>query len=857
MAQDNPYAKYVTGQAAEPAAPPPFIQGTVSPTKQAADNRDQVRLDMDAERLRIAQDDAARKARDDAEKSGKLVSAQESAIYDIRKTIDQIDKIAVDVGMESGWWETGKSGAFVRGLPGFLGKGTEAYDLAGNIKTIDAQSAFSKLQQMRENSPTGGALGNVTEKELDLLKSSVSNLDPDLSQNAFVGNLVGAKKVYLDMLRRLDPKAADEYANRKGIRFREDDNPYIVSYDGPVPAGTEPINPLGVPPVDGGGNPPQGGIMQGMASGVGDIVQGLGSVAGIIGNPLNATINAVTGSNLSTDLGATLRDTTGLPDVSDPTVKAINMGAAGGFGIAGAARKMGQIATSAPVRNALADFAAAPVRDTVAGATAGGAADIARRNELGPVGEVSAAVAGGLAGYKAAGVAGPRGGGNALMGALDRQGVSSLPADAGGSVSKIVTSGAKASPLSASPIRAQAQANIEGLSNAAERAAGNTRMTADKAGEAIRGAAERYGKDSRQRGEVMYGRAYSAAKGVKIKPASTIKAIDEQLARLAENPADNGAVIKELQDLRSNIEGGVSIQGLRDARTQLSAGVYDGKLRSSADQSRWKNVLNNVADDIENGLRSVGRDGAANQFRRADKFWKGRVEHIDEVLQPILGNNKGGEEIVQAVEAMARGGAGGNARLSRLLGNMDSKEAAGVRATIITRLGKAAAGAQDETGEVFSPATFLTNWNKMTPQAKASLFSDPAQRANLNDIALIASRMKATQSMANHSNTALATGGNVALGAAAAATNPAVALLGAAAQYATGKLMASPGFARILAKTAKIPNQAGQRSFTEQIKVLGTREPALRSDISAMLERMRQAANQSPAPKAAAEDQNQ
>lgn len=790
----------------------------------------------------------------------KEAAAATSAIYDLRKTIDKIDKIALDVGLESGWWETGKSGAFIRGMPGFIGKGSEAYDLQGNLKTIDAQSAFSKLAQMRAESPTGGALGNVTEKELDLLKSSVENLDPDLSHGAFLSNLVGAKKVYLDMLRRLDPKAADEYNLRKGIRFREGDNPYIATSDGPAEQIT---NPLNVPPANGGGTPPPsggggGGIMQGMASGLGDIVQGAGDVLGIVGNPLNATINAVAGTNLSTDLGKTLRDSTGLPDVSDPTVKAINRGAAGGLGIAGAANRGAAIATSAPVRNALAQFAAAPVRDAVAGATAGGAADIARRNDTGPMGELGAAVAGGLVGYKAAGVANPRGP-NALAGAMQRQGVNVLPADAGGTASKIITSGAKVSPLSAGPIRSQARENVNALSGAVERAAGGTRMTTDKAGEAVSKAATDYRDGTSARGEALYTRAYAAAKGVKIKPANTIAAIDAELARLKENPADNGETIKELMALRSNIEGGVSIQGIRDARTQLSAGVYDGKLRSSTDQARWKNVLNNVADDIENGLRSVGRDNAAAMFRRADDFWKARVEHIDEVLQPLLGNNKGGEEIIQTVENMARGGAGGNARLSRLLGSMKPEEAAGVRATIITRLGRATAGAQDETGEAFSPGTFLTNWNKMTPQAKASLFSDPAQRANLNDIALLASKMKATEGMSNFSNTAMAvTGGGNAMGAVAGAmfANPIAVLLAGGAQGLTGALMASPRFARILAKTAKMPNQAAQRSFMDQVRVLGTREPALRSDISALLDRMGQAANQSPAPRAAAEDQD-
>ncbi len=63
--------------------------------------------------------------------------------------------------------------------------GTDARELASKVDTIQANLAFDELEEMRKNSPTGGALGNVTEKELDLLKSAVSGLDPALGLEAF------------------------------------------------------------------------------------------------------------------------------------------------------------------------------------------------------------------------------------------------------------------------------------------------------------------------------------------------------------------------------------------------------------------------------------------------------------------------------------------------------------------------------------------------------------------------------------------------------------------------------------------------------------------------------------------------
>lgn len=46
-----------------------------------------------------------------------------------------------------------------------------------------------------------------------------------------------------------------------------------------------------------------------------------------------------------------------------------------------------------------------------------------------------------------------------------------------------------------------------------------------------------------------------------------------------------------------------------------------------------------------------------------------------------------------------------------------------VAATVIDELGTATPGANAHTGDTFSPATFLTNWNKLTPAGRRELFS--------------------------------------------------------------------------------------------------------------------------------------
>lgn len=72
----------------------------------------------------------------------------------------------------SSGWSTGY-GHYLAGLPN-----TEARKLDNYLNTIKANIGFDKLQQMRENSPTGGALGQVSDTENKLLQAVNGTLDP-------------------------------------------------------------------------------------------------------------------------------------------------------------------------------------------------------------------------------------------------------------------------------------------------------------------------------------------------------------------------------------------------------------------------------------------------------------------------------------------------------------------------------------------------------------------------------------------------------------------------------------------------------------------------------------------------------
>lgn len=83
------------------------------------------------------------------------------------------------------------AGSYLSVLPG-----TDARELSTVIGTIKARLGFDQLQQMRNASPTGGALGQVSNRELAALEGALASLDQGLSPKALRENLKQIERSY-------------------------------------------------------------------------------------------------------------------------------------------------------------------------------------------------------------------------------------------------------------------------------------------------------------------------------------------------------------------------------------------------------------------------------------------------------------------------------------------------------------------------------------------------------------------------------------------------------------------------------------------------------------------------------------
>lgn len=89
--------------------------------------------------------------------------------------------------------------------------GTDALDLQRLADPVIANLAFDRLQEMREASKTGGALGAVSERELQLLSSSVASLDIRQSPEQLLRNIDTIERHYKRFLLSIEGVNPDAF----------------------------------------------------------------------------------------------------------------------------------------------------------------------------------------------------------------------------------------------------------------------------------------------------------------------------------------------------------------------------------------------------------------------------------------------------------------------------------------------------------------------------------------------------------------------------------------------------------------------------------------------------------------------
>ena len=145
-------------------------------------NREAAQIKLNASRKRLSERPSPEK----------LDEARNAIMVELKNAIEA-KKLSRDMFGASGVGYTTTS----------LFSGSPASSVKALLEPIFSNTAFNRLQKMRLESPTGGALGAVSDKELSLLKSSEAAMDPAAGDKVFQSGLDTVIGNRIDMLMKL------------------------------------------------------------------------------------------------------------------------------------------------------------------------------------------------------------------------------------------------------------------------------------------------------------------------------------------------------------------------------------------------------------------------------------------------------------------------------------------------------------------------------------------------------------------------------------------------------------------------------------------------------------------------------
>jgi hypothetical protein len=133
---------------------------------------------------------AAKQAAAEPEQRAQTLDSANTALRELDAAIKQTDQYPHMVA--------GTFGNLMKGVPG-----SQATDVSKRLDVVKANIAFDKLQAMRRASPTGGALGNVSDKDMALLQSALGSLDQAQNPQQLLEGMRNVRTHYTNIVRKV------------------------------------------------------------------------------------------------------------------------------------------------------------------------------------------------------------------------------------------------------------------------------------------------------------------------------------------------------------------------------------------------------------------------------------------------------------------------------------------------------------------------------------------------------------------------------------------------------------------------------------------------------------------------------
>lgn len=411
------------------------------------------------------------------------------------------------------------------------------------------------------------------------------------------------------------------------------------------------------------------------------------------------------------------------------------------------------------------------------------------------------------------------------------------------------------------------EAQSEALGAAVRRQATDLSGGADPAtrgstGGQLRGGMETAATRFRARQEGLYDEAYNRIGAEVPVPVPAVSALRQQVTdELAQAPASRARtlapIVGRLDALLADAgEGGVPFGALRAVRTDLGRELHAPVTAASAPASNQMPYLDRLygalSDDMGAAARAAGPE-AERALSLADRYTRFNATQNVPAIERILAT-KTDEAAYNAV--FPASGRPDAQVLNRVLRNLTPADRRALAATVLDRMGMPTPGVA--AGETFSPATFLTNWNRLTqgnPEARRALFgSDRELASGLDRLARVAGSIRDASRGTNWSNTAaVATAGGAALSAMGdigeGDAGGLMRTIGVTlvAPYVAARLLTSPAFVRWAARSAEdAAGGALPESAVTALARVGVLNPQIRREVEQLQMALRAAPSRPP-----------
>jgi hypothetical protein len=565
------------------------------------------------------------------------------------------------------------------------------------------------------------------------------------------------------------------------------------------------------------------------------LIEGAAQTAGILYDPIASVGNAILPGDpfmSGRALGQTTADTLGLPTPENPyeefagaTTRAVTGGGgflAGGRALANAPGVAGQVGKV---------MSASPGLQLTGAATGGASADVARQSGASPGWQVAAGIVGGLtpsvlATAPAAATRGVLRGSDATplrenIAAFQAAGAMPTVAQATGRQGvQAVEQTLGRLPGGAGVIGRAREMQAEQLGRGVEQVASrlSPRVGSEQAGRSIERGVQAFMSERSRKATELYNRAGQLLPPNTRLPLTNTQQTLSDIVRLTPgaesttaqlvNPKIQQIATAVGEDLMASQGQGLPYSAVKELRTRVGAELDNFSLSADRPTAELKKLYAALSRDLEAAAK--GNPQAAQAMRRANDFYRASQNRID-LIERVVSKNGGPERVFSAALSGTKDGA---TTLRAVMQSLPKDAQRDVTAAVVRRLGRAKPGQQDDLSETFSPETFLTNWNTLSPEARRVLF-DRFGPTFSSDMSKVAKAMSAVRDSArvgaNPSGTAGAAANQAALGGmvvAALTGQPGVAggiAGGMATANLSARLFTNPRFVSWLAKNTDKP----------------------------------------------------